>query len=160
MTPADPRAASQERPQPESEIRDALRRLIGPVEPDGIGDEEQHWANHPEWPDDEAMLLGTTVGELRRLSALLSQEQPQPVHQIGPGYCKTCDPGFGHNHPDWQERPSIDVERLAEAILRHDADDSWTMGEQLAHDRGHCGNRKCATVIEAIYSRLSGPVGE
>ena len=79
------------------------------------------------------------------------------VDECGPWHHRVF---LGKSAPASQERPSIDVERLAEAILRHDADDSWTMGEQLAHDRGHCGNRKCATVIEAIYSRLSGPVGE
>lgn len=52
----------------------------------------------------------------------------------------------------------LNVEQLAEAILRHDANDSWTMGEQLAHDRGRCGNRKCATTIAAEYARL-GVVG-
>ena len=51
-----------------------LRRLIGPSEPDGLGDENQHWRNHPEWPDDEGMLLGCTVGDLRQIAALIEAE--------------------------------------------------------------------------------------
>ncbi len=48
----------------------------------------------------------------------------------------------------------IDVERLAEAILRHDANDSWPSGYQVAHDRGKCWNRHCAEAIASEYARL------
>jgi hypothetical protein len=33
--------------------------------------------------------------------AASTEATPPPVHAIGPGYCKTCEPGFGHNNPDY-----------------------------------------------------------
>ncbi len=50
---------------------------------------------------------------------------------------------------------SLDVNVLAEAIMRHDADDSWPRGSQSAHDRGLHYNIKCAEAIAAEYARLA-----
>ena len=131
--------ASQERPQPTIEqlaAEQGIKRITNAddLRIDGLTDEEA----------DSFM------------DALAFLERPQPVHDIGPGYCRTCDPGFGHNHPDWQERPSIDVERLAEAggnVL-----DGRRIGSVRLYRNTITPDDWSA--IAAEYLRLSGLVGE
>ena len=133
------RYGSQERPQPTIEQLAAEQGIKGitnadDLRIDGLTDEEA----------DSFM------------DALAFLERPQPVHDIGPGYCRTCDPGFGHNHPDWQERPSIDVERLAEAggnVL-----DGRRIGSVRLYRNTITPDDWSA--IAAEYLRLSGLVGE
>jgi hypothetical protein len=47
------------------------------------------------WAAEAADVLDASTG------AASTEATPPPVHAIGPGYCKTCEPGFGHNNPDY-----------------------------------------------------------
>lgn len=58
----------------EAALAEALGTILGdrksPDDPEG-DDTDQMWWNHPEWPDDEELLVGVTVGQMRAWSALL-----------------------------------------------------------------------------------------
>ena len=82
------------------------------------------------------------------------QERPHNNHDG----CNPYDPAhIAGKAPASQERPSIDVERLARAFDAHPG--PVRASDNIAHDRGHHGE-ECWQQIAAEYARLSGPVGE